>query len=65
MLKKFKNWLDEVVEDMEQISDAISNTKHWCLFAFLKGHVEGCVVVYWVIILSALITRKKWDLVDR
>ena len=65
MLEKIKNWFDEVIEDIIQISDAIGNTKHWCLFAFLKGHVIGCVIIYWLIVLSALVTGKVWNLEDR
>lgn len=61
-IKEFKNDAEEVYEGIEE---TLSQAKFWPVWYFLKVHIIGCVIIYWLLTIGAGITHKKWDLVDR
>ena len=62
MIKTLK---EDYVKIHDGIDDVLMDTVLWPVWYFIKGHIEGCVIVYWFFIITALITKKKWSLVER
>ena len=65
MLEKIKDFKNDAEEVYEGIDGTLINSKYWPVWYFIKGHVIGCVIIYWLLIVGAGITHKKWGLVDR
>ena len=62
MIKKFKEDLKNIAIGIE---DTLDGTTFWPLWYFIKGHIIGCVIIYWLLVIGAAITGKKWDLVEK
>ena len=64
-LTMIKTLKEDYVKIHDGIDDVLMDTVLWPVWYFIKGHIEGCVIVYWFFIITALITKKKWSLVER
>ena len=60
-----KNLKEDYVKICVGIEETLDDTVLWPFWYFIKGHIIGCVIVYWLIVIGAAITGKKWDLVER
>ena len=62
MLENLKNDFENICVG---IDDVLDDTVLWPFWYFVKGHIIACFFIYWFIVISAWITKKQWNLVER
>lgn len=64
MIEKIKEFKNDVEEVYNGIDETLSEAKFWPIWYFVKGHIIGCVIIYWLLVITATVTHKKWGLID-